>query len=62
MDDGMPMGWHDVLDELRGLRGDVHGIKLEMSQYRGFVRGVAWSISAVAGTVGFVWGLLFAKG
>jgi hypothetical protein len=51
----------DVLAELKALREDIHAIKLEISQYRGFLRGVLWSFSAVAATIGFFGGMVVSK-
>ena len=49
----------ELIEELRGLRMDVRDMREEMARYRGFVAGVAWCFAAVAGFVGFVWGILF---
>lgn len=57
------MEWPDLIgevrEEIRGLRADVQDIKQEMEHYRGFVAGAAWCFAAIAGAVGFLWGLLF---
>lgn len=55
------MDWTELIEEVRGLRRDVHDIKQEIEHYRGFIAGVAWSFAALAGTVGFVWGLIFSN-
>lgn len=49
----------ELLDEVRGLRRDVHGIRQEIAHYKGFVAGAAWCCAALAGVVGFVWGMVF---
>lgn len=53
------MDFTEVVAEMRALRKDVQAIREEMRHYRGFAQGVAWCLSAVAGAVGFVWGLVF---
>ena len=49
----------DLLDEVRGLRVDIHSIKYEIERYRGFVAGAAWCFAGVSAAIGFVWGVLF---
>lgn len=49
----------DVMAEVRELRTDVQGLKQELQRYKGFVGGVVWCLSALAATVGFVWGMLW---
>lgn len=56
----MEIKWKDVMAELKALRTDVHALKLEMTQYRGFVRGVLWTFSAIGAVAGFCGGLVFA--
>lgn len=53
------MDWSELVDEVRGLRGDVRDMREEMERYRGFVAGAAWCFATVAGAVGFIWGLVF---
>jgi len=48
-----------VLQELRGLRGEVQAIREDMRHYRGFVGGMAWTFSAMAALAGFVWGIIY---
>ena len=48
-----------LVEELRGLRGDVRQLREDMERYRGFVAGAAWCFATIGGGVGFVWGLLF---
>lgn len=50
-----------LVDEMKGLRGDVRALREDMERYRGFVAGAAWCFATVGGVVGFVWGLLFDK-
>ena len=52
------MELRELLDEVRGLRGDVHAIRHDLERYRGFVAGVVWCFSGIAALVGFVWGML----
>ncbi|PZP39006.1 MAG: hypothetical protein DI585_05525 [Pseudomonas fluorescens] len=52
-------GLRDLVDEVRGLRGDVNGIKQELEHYRGFIAGAAWCFAGVSAMAGFVWGALF---
>lgn len=49
----------ELIEEVRGLRRDVHGIRQEIAHYKGFVAGAAWCCAALAGVVGFVWGMVF---
>ena len=55
----MQMEWRELLDEVKGLRGDVRDMREELEHYRGFVAGAAWCFATIAGAVGFVWGVLF---
>jgi len=38
------------------VREDVQSLKHELQRYKGFVGGVAWSLSALTAIVGFMWG------
>ncbi len=46
----------ELVQEVRGLRADVHAMRQEMERYRGFVAGVVWCFSGIAALVGFLWG------
>ncbi len=46
----------ELLEEVRGLRADVHEIREDLERYRGFVAGVVWCFSGVAALAGFLWG------
>lgn len=48
----------ELLEEMRGLRSDVHAIRQDLERYRGFVAGVVWCFSGIAALVGFVWGMV----
>ena len=52
------MEWRELLEEVRGLRGDVQAMREELELYRGFVAGAAWCFATIAGAVGFVWGII----
>lgn len=47
-----------IVEELRAIRGDIAQLREDMGHYRGFVVGAAWGLSALAGAVGFIWGIL----
>lgn len=47
-----------IIDELRDMRGDIKQLRTELERYKGFVGGVLWCVSAIAASVGFVWGVL----
>lgn len=48
----------DIVAELRAIRLEIADLREDIDRYRGFIGGVAWCLSALAGFVGFLWGLL----
>lgn len=47
-----------IVAELRAIRAEIAELREDIDHYRGFVGGVVWCLSAVAGAVGFMWGVL----
>lgn len=47
-----------IVEELRGIRQDIADLREDIDNYKGFVGGVAWCLSALAGGIGFLWGML----
>ncbi len=60
MGDGVAMS--DLMAEIRHIRDDVQELREELHRYKGFVGGVVWCFSALAATVGFVWGAISGTG
>ena len=56
------MEMESVLEEIRLVRADVKELRGELQRYKGFVGGVAWSLSALTALVGFLWGTLSSHG
>lgn len=48
----------DVVAELRAIRQEIADLREDIETYRGFIGGVAWCLSALAGVVGFLWGMI----
>ena len=47
-----------IVAELQAIRLDIGKLREDIDRYRGFIGGVAWALSALAGMVGFVWGVI----
>lgn len=52
------MDTQEIMTEIRALRADMAALREDFNHYRGFAGGVLWCFSAVAGFVGFVWGVV----
>ena len=48
----------DVVVELRAIRQEISDLREDIEKYRGFISGVEWCLSALAGMVGFLWGMV----
>lgn len=48
----------EIIGELKVIRAEIGELRQDIGRYRGFVGGVVWGLSALAGAVGFIWGML----
>lgn len=51
------MDVNGIVVELRAIRLEIAELREDIDRYRGFIGGVAWCLSAIAGFIGFIWGL-----